>query len=137
MKSVLTLKTDVNSVRINHPAFIRVGWGFTIETATLGVRLVLSGVFEAHPNLKIILGHLGEGLPFLLWRMDHVFSRDNPDYAFREIFRKHFWVTTSGNFSDPAACLPEGHHRMALSHAGLASHGRCGPGGIGHVQGLE
>ena len=45
-----------------HPGILRAGWGFTVETATQGIRLVLSGVFDAHPRLKII-GHLGEGLP--------------------------------------------------------------------------
>ena len=49
------------------PGLLTAGWGFTVETATQGIRLVLSGVFDACPDLKIILGHLGEGLPFLLW----------------------------------------------------------------------
>src|SRR5271166_4916352 len=49
------------------PMILRAAWGFTVETATQGVRMVLSGVFDAYPKLKIILGHLGEGLPFLLW----------------------------------------------------------------------
>ena len=52
------------------PMIMRAAWGFTVETATQGVRMVLSGVFDAYPKLKIILGHLGEGLPFLLWRID-------------------------------------------------------------------
>ena len=52
------------------PMILRAGWGFTVETATQGIRLVLTGVFEKYPNLKIILGHLGEGLPFLLWRIE-------------------------------------------------------------------
>src|ERR1700747_481695 len=42
-----------------HPGILRAGWGFTVETATQGIRLVLSGVFDAYPGLKIILGHLG------------------------------------------------------------------------------
>src|SRR5260370_4605264 len=46
-----------------HPGILRAAWGFTVETATQGVRLVLSGVFEAYPGLKIILWHMGEGLP--------------------------------------------------------------------------
>src|ERR1700740_804327 len=46
-----------------HPGILRAGWGFTVETATQGIRLVLSGVFDAYPRLKIIFGHLGEGLP--------------------------------------------------------------------------
>lgn len=87
-----------------HPGLIAAGWGFTVETATQGIRMVLSGVFEEYPGLQVIIGHLGEGLPFLLWRIDDVLSRD-ADYSFREIFCKHVHVTTSGNFSDPAmAC---------------------------------
>lgn len=82
------------------------GWGFTIETATAGLRLVLSGVFDAYPNLQIILGHLGEGLPFLIWRIDHSLGGParpgSKSLAFRDIFCSHFHVTTSGNFSDPA-----------------------------------
>ena len=42
-----------------HPGILRAGWGFTVETATQGIRLVLSGVFDAYPRLKIIIGHLG------------------------------------------------------------------------------
>jgi 2,3-dihydroxybenzoate decarboxylase len=85
------------------PALLTAGWGFTVETATQGIRLVLSGVFEAYPNLKIILGHLGESLPFSLWRIDAALSRKgNRSLAFRDTFCEHFWITTSGNFSDPA-----------------------------------
>ena len=54
-----------------HPGLLRAGWGFTVETATQGIRFVLSGVFDAHPGLKIILGHMGEGLPFYLWRISY------------------------------------------------------------------
>jgi len=85
------------------PLLLSAGWGFTVETATQGIRLVLSGVFEAYPRLKIILGHLGESLPFSLWRIDQALSRaGNRPVAFREIFREHFYITTSGNFSTPA-----------------------------------
>ena len=52
------------------PLVVRPAWGFTVETATQAIRLVLSGVFAKHPNLKIILGHFGETLPFLMWRID-------------------------------------------------------------------
>jgi predicted TIM-barrel fold metal-dependent hydrolase len=86
-----------------YPMLLRAAWGFTVETATQAVRLVLSGVFEAHPELKIILGHLGEGLPFLLWRINSAFTRsEKGSVAFQDIFRKHFYVTTSGFFSDAA-----------------------------------
>ena len=85
------------------PSILSAGWGFTVETATQGLRMVLSGVFDKYPNLKIIMGHLGEGLPFLLWRIDMTFGRQgNRAMSFRETFRKNFWITTSGNFSTPA-----------------------------------
>ncbi|MEE8445939.1 MAG: amidohydrolase family protein [Alphaproteobacteria bacterium] len=85
-----------------YPSILSAGWGFTVETATAGLRLVLSGVFDKYPDLKIILGHLGEGLPFSLWRIDHGFNRHGTGVPFRDLFRKHFWLTTSGNFSDSA-----------------------------------
>ena len=90
------------------PAFLTAGWGFTVETATQAIRMVLSGLFEAYPRLKIILGHMGEGLPFSLWRIDMALSRGggarpgNRSSSFRDCFREHFWITTSGNFSTPA-----------------------------------
>ena len=85
------------------PALLTAGWGFTVETATQGIRLILSGIFETYPGLKIILGHLGESLPFSLWRIDQALSRKgNRAVSFRATFCEHFYITTSGNFSDPA-----------------------------------
>jgi 2,3-dihydroxybenzoate decarboxylase len=85
------------------PTLLRAGWGFTVETATHAIRLILSGLFDAYPQLKIILGHLGEGLPFLLLRIDEALSRTgNRPLAFRETFCRNFHLTTSGNFSDTA-----------------------------------
>ncbi len=87
----------------DYPILLRAAWGYTLETATQAVRLVLSGVFGAHPGLKIILGHLGEGVPFLLWRINNAFARPGAkSVPFQDIFRKHFYVTTSGFFSDTA-----------------------------------
>ena len=84
-----------------YPSLLTAAWGFTVETATAGIRMVLSEVFEEYPKLQIVLGHLGEGLPFLLWRISDALARDN-EYPFREKFCNHFHITTSGNFSDPA-----------------------------------
>jgi 2,3-dihydroxybenzoate decarboxylase len=85
------------------PGLLTAAWGFTVETATQGIRLVLSGVFEKYPRLKIIMGHLGESLPFSLWRIDMALQRQgNRSTPFRDTFREHFWITTSGNFSTPA-----------------------------------
>jgi 2,3-dihydroxybenzoate decarboxylase len=86
-----------------HPELLGPALGFTVETKTQAIRLVLSRVFDSYPRLKIILGHLGETLPFVLWRIDQALSRPgNAGLAFREIFREHFYLTTSGNFSDSA-----------------------------------
>jgi 2,3-dihydroxybenzoate decarboxylase len=86
-----------------YPGILNAGWGFTMETATAGIRIVLSGVLDAYPDVKIILGHLGETLPFLLWRIDMAVNRPGNDgMAFRDAFCSHFHITTSGFFSDPA-----------------------------------
>lgn len=86
-----------------YPSILSAGWGFTVEAATMGVRMVLSGIFRKHPNLKIILGHLGEGIPYLLDRIDESFSRPGGEPVnFRQTFCNNFYVTTSGFFSTPA-----------------------------------
>jgi len=97
------------------PTVARPAWGYTVETATLAIRLVLSGVFEKHPKLKIILGHLGETLPFLVWRVDQALARPGQKaMSFRDIFCGNFYITTSGNFSNPAllCCVME----MGIDH---------------------
>jgi 2,3-dihydroxybenzoate decarboxylase len=93
------------------PMVVRAAWGFTVETATTAIRMVLSGVFDKYPNLKIVLGHLGETLPFLVWRVDQAVARPGASrtISFRDVFCRNFWITTSGNFSNPAlmCCVQE------------------------------
>ncbi len=99
-----------NDYAQDYPMVVRAAWGYTVETATTAIRMVLSGVFDRHPNLKIVLGHLGETLPFLVWRIDHALMRPGAKQkSFRDAFCKHFWITTSGNFSNPAlmCCVQE------------------------------
>jgi 2,3-dihydroxybenzoate decarboxylase len=100
-----------NDYAKDFPMVVRAAWGYTVETATLAIRMVLSGVFDKHPNLKIILGHLGETLPFLVWRVDHALARPGAakSLSFRDVFCSRFWVTTSGFFSTPAlmCCVQE------------------------------
>lgn len=81
-------------------------WGFAAETGLHAMRLVCCGVFDKHPRLKIILGHLGEALPFFLWRIDdqgllYPFIRKLARRP-SEYVKEHFWVTTSGMFFVPA-----------------------------------
>jgi len=103
----------------DYPEAARAGWGFTMDTATQAIRLILCGVFDAYPRLKIILGHLGESLPFSLWRCDRVLSRSKRlARPFRDYFCEHFYITTSSNFSHPAllCCLMElGADRILFS----------------------
>ena len=92
------------------PALLTAAWGFTVETATQGIRMILSGVFDAHPNLKIILGHLGESLPFSLWRIDQGLSRSRQDAsAFPRLFLRQLLDHDERQFLDA---------RAALLHAG-------------------
>ncbi len=80
-------------------------WAFTMETATHALRLMTSGLFDRVPTLQIILGHMGELLPFALdrtqQRLEHIPSvnleRSTVDY-----FRDNFYITTSGNFHTPS-----------------------------------
>jgi predicted TIM-barrel fold metal-dependent hydrolase len=92
------------------PSLLNAACGFNVETAVAGIRLVLSGVFDEYPDVSILLGHLGEALPFLLWRIDDALSRPgNAPVAFRDTFCSRFYVTTSGFFSEPAltCCIEE------------------------------
>lgn len=101
-----------------HPMFIRAGWGYMVEAGTQAMRLVLSGVFDRYPKLKIILGHLGEAIPYQIVRIDEALSRDTPMKNFKEVFKRHFYVTTSGFFSDAAlaCCIRElGVERVMFS----------------------
>jgi len=87
----------------SHPMLVRAAWGFGVEAGTQAIRMVLSGIFDKHPNLKIILGHLGEALPFWLPRIQESLSRENGQKMnFEQIFKSNFWITTSGFFSDTA-----------------------------------
>lgn len=92
------------------PSLLNAACGFNVETAVAAIRLVLSGVLDKYPDVNILLGHLGEALPFLLWRIDDALSRPgNAPVAFRDTFCSRFHVTTSGFFSGPAltCCIEE------------------------------
>ncbi len=78
-------------------------WGYTIDTANQVVRMILSGLFDAYPDLKIIIGHMGESLPFLVDRVDEALKRPgNKPIEFKQTFCQNFYITTSGHFSTPA-----------------------------------
>jgi 2,3-dihydroxybenzoate decarboxylase len=107
-----------------HPWLLGPAWAFGQETAVHALRLMGSGLFDAHPQLTIVLGHLGEGLPFGIWRVDNCNAwvpRRHGYPAKRRIadyFRSNFYLTTSGNFrtqSLVAAVLEIGADRLMFS----------------------
>ena len=90
-------------------------WGFAAETGTHVLRLVYSGLFDKFPGLQMIIGHLGEMLPFAAYRIDRYYGLGGGGGSSRglqrlpsEYLRSNFHVTTSGNFCAPAfACTLE------------------------------
>jgi 2,3-dihydroxybenzoate decarboxylase len=84
----------------------RAGWGFAVDTSCHFLRIVFAGVFDAYPRLKIILGHLGEGLPFAMHRLnDHTHraaARRGLEKPPLQYFKDNLLVTTSGNWYEPA-----------------------------------
>jgi 2,3-dihydroxybenzoate decarboxylase len=85
-----------------HPWLRGASWAFGVETATHALRLMSNGIFDTHPRLTGILGHLGEMLPYCIWRFDHRVTKRPRGIPARKTFthylRSNFYVTTSGNF---------------------------------------
>ncbi|MBA2679649.1 MAG: amidohydrolase [Ktedonobacteraceae bacterium] len=83
------------------------GWGWHSETAIHSLRMILAGVFDRLPTLQIIIGHMGEMIPFMLARINDTLTpatgylqRPIPDYLLQ-----NFTITTSGFFTDPPLLL--------------------------------
>ncbi len=81
------------------------GYGWHAETGLHCLRLMLTGVFDRFPKLNIIVGHMGDHLPYNIARADRVFggtAGDSNERPFKrsiiEYFRKNFFITTSGYF---------------------------------------
>jgi gamma-resorcylate decarboxylase len=91
-------------IYLGHEWLLGPTWAFGQETAVHALRLMGSGLFDQHPKLQIVLGHMGEGLPYSMWRIDHrnAWVKAPPKHkAKRKIadyFHENFYLTTSGNF---------------------------------------
>ncbi len=91
-----------------YPVLADSPWGFAAETAVHTLRLILSGLFDRFPRLRIILGHLGEGLPFFLPRVEHRLRHMSAELRGRQLkpvtlyLRENFYVTTAGHFRTQA-----------------------------------
>jgi gamma-resorcylate decarboxylase len=99
-------------------------WAFGQETAVHALRLMGSGLFDKYPKLQIVLGHMGEGLPFSIWRVDYhnawvKFPQPYPaKRRIGEYFSQNFHITTSGNFRTQSlidAMLEIGADRILFS----------------------
>ena len=87
----------------NYPVLVRPMWGWGVETGSHALRIICGGVFHRYPKAKLVLGHLGETLPFQLWRFD---SRSKP-YGWKlpktpsQYIKDNVWVTLSGMYDAP------------------------------------
>ncbi|MGD1210450.1 MAG: amidohydrolase family protein [Candidatus Acidiferrales bacterium] len=83
-------------------------WGYQAETGLHGLRLITGGVFDEFPKLQIVLGHMGEGIPYWFYRLDFMHGRvripfDRPKLKLTpsEYFKRNFYITTSGMNWEP------------------------------------
>lgn len=87
-------------------AILAFGFGWHSDVAVHVLRLYGAGVFDRFPGLKIIIGHMGELIPYVLQRIERVSARWGRQRSFREVWDANLWVTTSGNWAlDPLACM--------------------------------
>jgi predicted TIM-barrel fold metal-dependent hydrolase len=108
----------------DHPWLMGPIWAFGHETAVHALRLMGSGLFDKHPGLQIILGHMGEGLTFSMWRVDNAnaWIPNRNQYPAKkkiaEYFQNNFHITVSGNFHTQAllnAMMVIGSDRIMFS----------------------
>ncbi len=76
-------------------------WGWHAEAGLHVLRLIATGVFDRHPGLRLIIGHCGEMLPFMLARIDAMLRLDDLALPPSGYLARNVWVTTSGLFSIP------------------------------------
>lgn len=98
------LPSQTRSIQ-GYPELVGSAWAFTYETSSHALRLMLSGLFDEYPSLQIILGHLGEGIPYLLPRMQHRLDQQREGekgskakHRASYYFARNFYITTSGHF---------------------------------------
>jgi predicted TIM-barrel fold metal-dependent hydrolase len=101
--------------------FAIAGWGWHAEVAVHILRLALSGALDRHPRLKLLIGHMGEGLPTMMERVERVFGGYSNTHLERNAARailEQVWVSTSGFSSLPAflaALMTFGADRLLFS----------------------
>ena len=113
---------DVTGSMAGYPELWGAMWGWTPETATHILRMIVGGVFDRFPKATVITGHMGETLPALLWRLDSRFQIMNHIRKIEKMpsdyIRENLMITTSGVFSFPplqCAMLALGVDRIMFS----------------------
>jgi len=93
----------------DHPWLENSPWAFAMETALHTLRLLGSGVFDEYPLVQLVIGHLGERIPYDLWRLDHRIRKSPQGLpakkSMRDYMLSNVHLTTSGNFYDPTLHL--------------------------------
>lgn len=98
-------KSPVLSDAVN-ASIMAFGFGWHSDVAVHVLRLYAAGVFDRFPKLKIIIGHMGEMIPYMLQRIQRASSRWGRERSFIDVWKINFWLTTSGNWAlDPLACI--------------------------------
>jgi 2,3-dihydroxybenzoate decarboxylase len=105
---------DMIKPYLTYPILRDAVWGFSAEGGLQAMRLIFSGLLDKYPNLKIVLGHMGEGIPYWLWRIDNRWSKDKDIDRYipatgaielkrkpSQYFKENFYITTSGMFWPP------------------------------------
>ena len=100
------LPTHQSGVVEGFPALAGPVWEFAADCSATALRLILSGLFDRRPGLQVILGHLGEGLPYDIWRTENRLglARDRPALrrTLTDYLRENVYLTTSGHFCTPS-----------------------------------
>lgn len=103
------------------------GFCWHTDVATHMLRLYASGLFDAYPRVKLILGHNGESLPFMLERVDRMFSRrwgseKRGLRSFMSVWNENVWITTSGMYHlGPLQCC------LAMCKPDRVLYSECSP----------
>jgi 2,3-dihydroxybenzoate decarboxylase len=104
------------------PELLSAAWAYGVETSTHALRLITSGLFDRYPGINVILGHLGETLPFGIWRVEHIIKRRGMCKDLKKTIMSYlsdnFFITTSGVFRTQAlldTMLQVGSDRILFS----------------------
>lgn len=116
------LPADERSAMVRWPEMAGPVLEFTTETSSAALRLITSGVFDRHPTAQVILGHLGETLPYNIWRIENrmrkATDRTTLERTLTSYLTDNFYITTSGHFCTPsllAAVEVMGRDRVMFS----------------------